>query len=424
MTQTRTPTLTPFRLALAALPVGLAVACTIGGSETVGAGIIDDPSQQGPAAAYALRLTEMGRYAINGDTPTVAWSPDGKRLAVADQVSYFAEPAVPNNDRHVISVIDLQQNETAPDGATRPALRQVYDGFGYHPAWLDDSHLAFGVSTYESDAAMGIWTLELGGRARTERVSNASAYHLRPGTQAGHVVYWAGWPGPDAWIDLDLASGQEQVLSGSTSSWEPPAGAFVDQCPTTAGNLEVGLTYNGGYVSDAANGSSARIQFASAATRGKDDVVTDITPCLSPDGQVAVFFMGDGEYREMLLARIEKVELDPAVEAAKAAYMQAANAGTLQLLAGPEALPGEAQGDYGCFAADAVSAHAFSFSAGDATVYGFEVFWGEPDPELQTPAPFMVHLFDASGLLIGEGQCEHGQRDDVEWTPPWELGVC
>src|SRR5262245_50478657 len=227
----------PLLRSLLVLPMLAVSACAPAPAEN-GAAAIQDPS-----TASEVGVVEVGRYSINGDTPTVAWSPDGKRLAVADSIS--SAPTIPIADRDygAIAILDFAQGE-------EPVVRPAYLGDAYHPVWIDDATLAFCVSPAEAgnESEMGIYTLDVGPDARSgapRHVARVPAYRTLRAAQPGKVLYWAGWPEePARWRLLDVATGESEDYAGASqqaaaSSGTPPADAWVDQSPERAGGLSV-----------------------------------------------------------------------------------------------------------------------------------------------------------------------------------------
>jgi len=215
-------------------------------------------------------------WAVYGDTPTVAWAPDGARLAVAHQVNYLSTP---DDSGHVgIDVVDIRKGTP----------RRVHEGPGYHPVWLSNDTMAFGCSPYECNNGEGIYLLEEGGRA--QRVVERGVYHTRL-AQGGGVLFFSGFPEEEGWMIWDRATRSTQPLRGGPkSSWKPPVSALVDQCPSKAGARRVDVRAGKIVVRDNETGKSHALGSFPPWKLEWPENGGVIKPCLSPDGRYVVYF--------------------------------------------------------------------------------------------------------------------------------------
>ncbi len=265
------------RLALLAAPL-FAAAC--GGSPRPEAVVVvpaaattPEPIVIGPPAPLPARVAY--EWSVFGDTPTVAWSPDGARLAVAHQVNYLSAPDTTGNAG--IDVVDIRNGTP----------RRVHQGPGYHPVWLSNETIAFGCSTYECNNDEGLYLLQQGGRA--ERVLSRGVYHTRR-AQSGGVLFFSGFPEDEGWMVWDPVTRQAQPVQGPKSSWKPPVASLADQCPAKAGARRVGVVAGQLIVRNDETGKSHRLGAFPAWKLSWPENGGVIKPCLSPDGRYVVYF--------------------------------------------------------------------------------------------------------------------------------------
>ncbi len=238
-----------------------------------------------PTNEVAAPLAVAGRgdleWAIFGNTPTVAWAPDGVRLAIANQRNYLDVPAPPGQ-----AGIDVVHAETGK-------RMRVHEGPGYHPAWISNESVAFGCSAYECDPGPGegVFLMKIGDKAR--RALKRGVYHLRAGKDGG-VLFFSGFPEYEGWMSWDLRSTKAKPIAGPEDSWQPPTEPLADQCPRKVGERRVEQRGDQVFVTDAGTGERRVVvvappwQLAWPSERGA------IQPCLSPDGRFVVYFSQRG----------------------------------------------------------------------------------------------------------------------------------
>ncbi|MDY0002424.1 MAG: hypothetical protein RBU30_14105 [Polyangia bacterium] len=228
---------------------------------------------------------------LHGSTPTLAWSPDGSRLAVASSFEYWGFGNVPKQLTGHTGIYVV-------DPAARTQWRVSTDQ-GYHPVWVDKNTLAWGHSPYE-DGAPGLYVATLQGmNSSVRRVGTwKGVYHTGLASRGGRVVFFSGFPEDKGWVQADLKTGNLTPLTGATAkgvdSWAPPKGAMTSQCLQQAGTAKTGVTPAGAFLLETRsqnvqipdqpflfynyNGSGNR---ASCAKTGHCGAVL---PCLSPRG--------------------------------------------------------------------------------------------------------------------------------------------
>lgn len=234
-----------------------------------------------PAEAAATNPLPILEWSIYGDTPTVAWAPDGVHLAIANQVNYLG-----NQDptQAGIDVVDV----------TTGKRTRVFQGLGYHPVWLSNDALAFGCSPYECDKGEGLYLLRFGAQPRL--IAKRGVYHTRAGKN-GDVLFFSGFPEYEGWMRIDVASRATSPVKGSDDSWQPPQDALLDQCPKKVGSRRVDGRGGKVVLFDGESGQSRTLVSAQALGLAWPEDRGDIEPCLSPDGRFVVYFAqrgGDG----------------------------------------------------------------------------------------------------------------------------------
>ncbi len=246
------------------------------------------PGGRPPFGGVALAEVEL-----HGSTPSLAWSRDGRRLAINAAYEYygFDEEIRRHRARLGIWVLELASGQA----------RQVAAQQGYHPFWLTDETLGFACSGYE-DCPEGVFLVPARGGALTP-LGKLATPHRSLLARDGRVLVFQGYSGGSAWVLVDPRTGAVQPALGlPADSWSTPELA-VDQCPQRAGGVEarwegdelVVATPSGEF------GLVARpFSFAQDYPEGHGGPVA---PCLSPDGrQVAYLTPGQDGYRVRVVA--------------------------------------------------------------------------------------------------------------------------
>lgn len=248
-----------------------------------------------------------------GSTPTLAWSPDGRRLAFNAAYEYYGyDPS----DAEVAERLGVWVHDF--DAGT---TRRLVSEQRYHPAWIGDDTIASACSPYET-CTEGLFLTDLDGNST--HALDVSVYHTLAGSDGG-VVFFNGFSGYTQWNHYDPGTGARRESIGATCSWEPPPGLAQDQCVQTVGDTRVWAQDSGLW---ATYGASAPVQidespgyyFTSQAWDCRGDHSGYVQPCLSPDGQRVAHVTGDPS---ALLLRVhslpapdlsaEPAPLDPAL---------------------------------------------------------------------------------------------------------------
>ncbi|MRG93106.1 hypothetical protein [Polyangium spumosum] len=220
-------------------------------------------------------------WAIFGDTPTVAWAPDGVRLAIANQLNYLNVPAPPGEAG--IDVVDVETGKRT----------RVHEGPGYHPAWISNSQMAFGCSTYEcDDAGQGVYLLDLA-KKRARLALSHGVYHTRASKDGG-VIFFSGFPNYEGWMSWNLRSAMPERIAGPKDSWQAPAAQLADQCPSKVGDLRVEQRGEQVIVVNTSTGDRRALTAGHPWLLGWPESRGAIQPCLSPDGRFVVYFSWRG----------------------------------------------------------------------------------------------------------------------------------
>lgn len=274
----------------------LGLACTL--ALAAGCGSAKAPTAGGAPLVLAPSGPLDLAWDVFGDTPSVAWSPDGSKLAVTHGTRYY--PSEPDRTRAGIEVLDVASGRRAF------AARAL----AYHPVWLGDGELAFGCSPYECGDDNGLYAVALGAAPRP--LVRGGVYHPLPSTSAATaalVYHGFGDPlvGTDGaahedtgWYAVDragrigafLGRGSEDVMPGP--SWSPPPGAAGSQCPTSTQGRSVQQRGGDVVIRDGAGERViARVDPWTVGTDGPNGSV--LTPCLSPRGDYVVYFSAGPE---------------------------------------------------------------------------------------------------------------------------------
>jgi len=280
------------RLALRCAPLASACLAACGASPSTSSPNVGEPTTVLlPTVAAATPSVETPaslppradlEWSIFGDTPTIAWSPDGTRLAVANQVNYLNTPANPSDVG--IDVMDIQSGKRT----------RVHEGPGYHPVWLSNTSMAFGCSPYECDKGEGLYLLRIGERAKL--ALSRGVYHTRADKNGG-VLFFSGFPEYEGWMTVDTSTMRPRSLGVDKDSWKPPQKALEDQCPTHVGARRVSARAGKVILQDDDTGQTQELLAATPWRLSWPENGGVIQPCLSPDGRFVVYFsqrMGSG----------------------------------------------------------------------------------------------------------------------------------
>jgi len=222
-----------------------------------------------------------------GSTPTLAWSPDGQRLAFNAAYEYYGHETELGTHRSQLGLWVYDRSS----GTTQHILNEQR----YHPAWSDHDTIATACSPYE-DCTEGLYLTDLDGTNRHPVTS--AVYHTNQGAD-GSVVYYEGFSGYTGWNRYDTAAGTRTPGIAAGCSWEPPAELVVDQCVQQVGDVQVavhgasGLWLRVGESDPVQLDPTPPFQFSSSAWDCTLSHSGPVAPCLSPAAS-QVAYVADG----------------------------------------------------------------------------------------------------------------------------------
>lgn len=235
--------------------------------------------------------TAHASYPLHGSTPSLAWSPDGRRLVVNAAYEYFGFDAEVERDADALGIHVLD--------VARGTFTRVWDKPGYHPIWINGNQLAWGVSEYESynnEAGLFVGNLD-GAEMTVRRVDDAKDSVLNTqSARAGGVLFFAdNWTEAAAWKRYDPREDRvSQVVTASSDTgeaWQVPQKHVLSQCEQ---NVEgVGVSVDDEQIFIERDGEkkvlldAPPMKFSPMAEGGCDnaDRCKPVLPCVSPDGK-------------------------------------------------------------------------------------------------------------------------------------------
>lgn len=266
-----------------------------------------------PAARAASR-SAAGNAAttikLHGSTPTMAWSPDGKRLAFNAAFEYFGFRNERAQHGGKLGVFVLE--------VARGKIRRLTTNQGYHPLWLSSTRVAWGHSPYEhGKPGLYVARLQRRGKPRIKRIGKfKGVYHTLPGKK-GRVVFYSGWPEYKRWVWVKPPSSKTHKLKVKVAKKKPPRRppskkgyyrrprralswkipkAVKDQCLQKAGGASVAVDASGNIQLTT---PSQTVQIPQKAYifhnygRSRCSVsghCGPVRPCLSPKGKHLAYF--------------------------------------------------------------------------------------------------------------------------------------
>ncbi|HHO49819.1 MAG TPA: hypothetical protein ENK18_02860 [Deltaproteobacteria bacterium] len=248
-------------------------------------------TEQGRAVAATQ---EHVRLTLHGSTPTMAWSPDGRRVAVSASYTYFGHEAAISSHRSELGIWVVD--------ATSGEKRRISNEQGYHPIWLDDATVAWGHSPYE-DGDDGLF-VGMADELSVRRIGTMEGvYHTLPAKEGG-VLYWSGWPEEQGWMIADPATGllSSAGVGAGVTSWQVPRNKVKSQCLQQVGKTRLMASRSGDEPHWVIQSGGERHPLSMKPyVFGEDEFAPDehkgmVRPCLSPDGKKVAFFVaGEGE---------------------------------------------------------------------------------------------------------------------------------
>jgi hypothetical protein len=258
----------------------------------------DPPGMPEPARAELDVLESLARLGLHGSTPSLAWSPDGRRVVANAAYEYFGHEGEVDALTGRLGVWLLE----AGRGATH-----VFAGQAYHPFWLSAHEVGWGVSEYEQ-GSKGIWLAPARASARPRRVGKLQGVHRTLLARDGRILAYVGFPEYLRWIKVDPKSGRHVgvlELEGR-SSWDDPAGQYVDQCLARAGAAALVDDPEHGFLVQV-GGRRYRLGDRPLFRYSYESGSGPVRPCLSRDGLQVAFFLQGAPGEGTLELRIARV---------------------------------------------------------------------------------------------------------------------
>lgn len=234
---------------------------------------------------------------LYGNTPSLAWSPNGQHLAFNQAYEYygFSDEEAAYAEDLGLWVYSLESGEA----------RMLENDQRYHPAWLGDDLIVSGCSNYESCEA-GLYLNDLDG-TREQLRDNAffaqafSEYEViyRPRRSDGYYL-----------LDVRMDS-EYEVMTDSHwdfDEWEPHPQS-LNQCPQTVGETSVRVNEDGLWLTRTGEepvliDSTPPHQYLYLGEEDPYSRRADyIEPCLHPEGD-RVAYITAGSTRGMMELRL------------------------------------------------------------------------------------------------------------------------
>lgn len=238
------------------------------------------------------------KHVLHGSTPSMAWSPDSRRLVVNSAYEYFGYDSDIRQDLKELGLylVDVRSGKVSHVISGRQA---------YHPFWLDNRTLGWGHSVYEKGKA-GIFLHKLGSPANTaSRVGSvrgvyntAMGSRLLPSTK-GKILFWNGFPdGGYTWMLADPKTGRvttAPAVHGKPNSWVVPQALAENQCPQKVGKVAVRVLSDQvqvhvGRKRTTLPGTVPAYSNGQCAAPGTNVCSGSLRACLSPDGTRVAYF--------------------------------------------------------------------------------------------------------------------------------------
>jgi len=233
------------------------------------------------------------RITLHGSTPTMAWSPDSKRLAVNSAFEYYGfRRQLLKYRKHLgVYVVDLARRKTI----------RVTPNQGYHPLWLSKTRLAWGHSPYEAGKP-GLFLASVTKRAgRVKRLGTYKGVYTTLLAKNGNILFYSGFPEYKRWVYANPRTGAVRATGqGGTSfgaGWSPPKALWKSQCLQKVGKTVASVNATTTrYLLKTANkslllpGKPYRYRSAGAMGCRTTGTCGGVLPCVAPNGKRVAYF--------------------------------------------------------------------------------------------------------------------------------------
>lgn len=260
-----------------------------------------DPEAAALLEARAAAAGKKMTFPLHGSTPTLAWSPDGKKLLMNAAYEYYGFDKEEERDLDVVGlyVVDVESGER----------RRVWSKQAYHPLWLSNDQIAWGVSEYEDHEDAGLFIATLDGEdtvARKVKTPDENVLNTQPAKGGGVLFFADNWTDQAAWYRYDPREDRvTEVAKGEReygASWYPPSQYVDDQCMQSVEDVDVRVN-DGVTVRSEAHPEGKELSstppFKFEPMAGSCDTLEGkcgpVLPCVAPTGRHVALIKGEQE---------------------------------------------------------------------------------------------------------------------------------
>ena len=150
------------------------------------------------AAAGPKSARRTIRLTLHGSTPTMAWSPNSKRLVANAAYEYygFRREVSRNKSGLGVYVVTLKTGRS----------KRIHTDQGYHPLWINNNTVAWGHSPYE-DGTPGLYVADLR-RNKVKRLGKYKGVYHTLFSSKRRILFYSGWPEYKRWVLADVRTGR------------------------------------------------------------------------------------------------------------------------------------------------------------------------------------------------------------------------
>ena len=252
--------------------------------------VVRVPTANEAQATAPRNLTGQHQLRLHGSTPTMAWSPDSRRLVANAAYGQYGYDDQIARHRPKLGVWVL-------DAASGKATH-VHAGHGYHPFWLSRTTVGWRQPAGGQDApALFVARASKGARPRQVGKWNGILRALL--SNDGKVLAYVGNREHTGWVHVNPDNGAIDPARALAKSgpWADPAGHYRQQCLQAAGSARLQADPRSGWTLQARGRG-----FALSGPPGDGGAGSDaaraaravVQACLSPDGRQVAFFTAAG----------------------------------------------------------------------------------------------------------------------------------
>ncbi|MBU0549855.1 hypothetical protein KKF91_06060 [Myxococcota bacterium] len=234
------------------------------------------------SAQPSTALPVVAQLTLHGNTPTLAWSPDSKKIVTNEAWDYMVTPKTPTS----VKVLEVESVK----------VTQLSKVQGYHPFFIDDDTVVWGHSQYEEPGEPGLFKSKVSAPS-VERITALKGVNHTLPAKNGQILLFSGWPDNNDWIFVNpqtyaITPHPIPVAKGEwIKSWDYPKELVKDICIQKVGDVSVKTDLNAISVTLAGKeiklaGKPYRYEYDGADAHHKGPVKA----CLSPDGRHVAYF--------------------------------------------------------------------------------------------------------------------------------------